>query len=133
MGLLSWKCAARHLSLSESSLRRLVRQGKRDLGFVISAATSPGDTCGEPGHTGKNTRPVNVIRRRSGVGDFRPHDLRRTVGQRIADEFGLGRMHLALGHARGRLAETYAPAPTSKLAREALDWWAGEVQKLLAA
>jgi predicted site-specific integrase-resolvase len=28
MGLLSWKCAARHLSLSESSLRRLVRQGK---------------------------------------------------------------------------------------------------------
>jgi integrase len=119
------------LSTPVASLLRVL--GSRDLGFVFSAATGPCDTCSEPGHTGKNTRPVDVVRQRSGVADFRLHDLRRTVGQRIADEFDVGRMHLALGHSRGRLADTYAPAPTSKLAREALDWWAGEVQKLLAA
>ncbi len=65
------------------------------------------------------------------MGDFRLQDLRPTVGQRIADEFGTGRMHLALGHARGKLADTYAPAPALKLAREALDWWGEELAAIL--
>ncbi len=46
----------------------------------------------------------------------------RTVGLRIADEYGLGRMHLALGHSRGGLAETYGPVSALKLAREAIEW-----------
>jgi hypothetical protein len=54
------------------------------------------------------------------------------MGQRIADEFGLGRKHLALGHSRGRLAETYAPAPALKLAREALEWWGQKLGTILA-
>ena len=53
------------------------------------------------------------------------------MGQRIADEFGLGRMRLVLGHSRGRLAETYAPAPGVKLVREALDWWGEELSAIL--
>ena len=117
------------LSVSAASLLR--ESGSRDIGFVFSAATRPCETCGESGHVGKNTRPVDVVRRRSGVKDFRLHDLRRTVGQRIADEFGLGRMHLVLGHSRGRLAETYAPAPGVKLVREALDWWGEELSAIL--
>jgi integrase len=123
--------APRVVPLSPPVASLLRELGSKDLGFVFSAATGPCDTCGEPGHTGKNTRPIGVVRKRSGVEDFRLHDLRRTTGQRITDEFGLGRMHLVLGHARGRLAETYAPVPTLKLAREALEWWGEELERIL--
>ena len=119
------------LPLSAPAASLLRESGSKDLGFVFSAATRPCDTCGESGHVGKNTRPVGVVRRRSGVKDFRLHDLRRTVGQGIADEFGVGRMHLVLGHSRGRLAETYAPAPGVRLVREALDWWGEELATIL--
>ena len=37
VGLLSWKAAARYLSLSESSLRRLVRAGEIPPPIVITA------------------------------------------------------------------------------------------------
>jgi len=78
-------------------------------------------------------RGIAVVRERSGVKDFRLHDVRRTVSQRIAEEFGEGMSHSILGHARQRLGRTYIPNRPLKEQREGLEWWSGEVSRVLAA
>jgi hypothetical protein len=57
------------------------------------------------------SRGIATVRKRSGVTDFRLHDVRRTVSQRIADEFGEGMSHSILGHARQRPDLHPKPAP----------------------
>ena len=78
-------------------------------------------------------RGIAVVRVRSGVKDFRLHDVRRTVSQRIAEEFGEGVSHSILGHARQRLGRTYVPNRPLKEQREGLEWWSGELSRVLAA
>ncbi len=78
-------------------------------------------------------RGIAIARERSGVEDFRLHDVRRTVSQRIADEFGEGMSHSILGHARQRLGRTYIPNRPLKEQREGLEWWSGELSRVLAA
>lgn len=124
---------ARKVPLSAPAVAVLDALGRRDLGWAFPALTRPCDTCGEPGHAAKGTWAVGKMREASGVADFRVHDIRRTVGQRVSDEFGTERMHLVLGHTRDDLAQRYAPAPALKLAREALAWWGEELAKVEAA
>ncbi len=78
-------------------------------------------------------RGIAAVRERSGVKDFRLHDVRRTVSQRIADEFGEGMSHSILGHARQRLGRTYIPNRPLKEQREGLEWWSGELGRVLTA
>jgi integrase len=62
-------------------------------------------------------RGIAAVRERSGVKEFRLHDVRRTVSQRVAEEFGEGMSHSILGHAQQR---------------EGLDWWSTELGRVLA-
>lgn len=78
-------------------------------------------------------RDIPDLRKRSGVADFRLHDVRRTVSQRIAEEFGEGISHRILGHARQRLGRTYIPNRPLKEQREGLDWWSTELKRLREA
>jgi len=65
--------------------------------------------------------------------DFRLHDVRRTVSQRIAEEFGEGMSHSILGHARQRLGRIYIPNRPLKEQRDGLQWWSAELGRLLSA
>ncbi len=78
-------------------------------------------------------RGIAAVRTRSGVKDFRLHDVRRTVSQRIAEEFGEGMSHSILGHARQRLGRTYIPNRPLKGQREGREWWSGELGRVLTA
>ena len=77
------------------------------------------------------SREIATIRKRSGVADFRLHDIRRTVSQRIAEEFGEGMSHSILGHARQRLGRIYIPNRPVKEQRDGLEWWSAELGRLL--
>jgi integrase len=79
------------------------------------------------------SRGIATVRKRSGVADFRLHDVRRTVSQRIAEEFGEGMSHSILGHARQRLGRIYIPNRPLKEQRDGLEWWSAELGRLLAA
>lgn len=72
------------------------------------------------------TRPTKVY----GEMGLRPHDLRRSVGDRIKAEFGEGMMHAVLGHTDAALTRTYGPSPRLEAQREALEWWAGELRRI---
>jgi integrase len=72
------------------------------------------------------TRPTKVY---SAMG-LRPHDLRRSLGDRIKAEFGEARMHAVLGHTDAALTRTYGPSPRLEAQREALEWWAGELGRI---
>ena len=78
-------------------------------------------------------RAIPALRKRSGVVAFRLHDVRRTVSQRITEEFGEGMSHSILGHARQRLGRTYIPNRPLKEQRDGLDWWSAELGRLLAS
>jgi hypothetical protein len=69
----------------------------------------------------------------AGVLDFRLHDVRRTVSQRIAEEFGEGMSQSILGHARQRLGRIYIPNRPLKEQRDGLEWWTAELGRLLEA
>ena len=79
------------------------------------------------------SRGIAAVRKRSGVVDFRLHDIRRTVSQRIAEEFGEGMSHSILGHARQRLGRIYIPNRPLKEQRDGLQWWSAELGRLLSA
>jgi hypothetical protein len=85
------------------------------------------------GYMGNPSRGIATVRKRSGVADFRLHDVRRTVSQRIAEEFGEGISHSILGHARQRLGRIYIPNRPLKEQREGLEWWSAELGRLLEA
>ncbi len=78
-------------------------------------------------------RAIPALRAQSDVVDFRLHDVRRTVSQRIAEEFGEGMSHSILGHARQRLGRTYIPNRPLKEQRDGLEWWSAELSRLLVA
>lgn len=61
---------------------------------------------------------------------LRPHDLRRTVGDRIRAEFGEATMHGVLGHQDATLTRTYGPSPRLEAQRDALEWWATQLRKI---
>jgi integrase len=85
------------------------------------------------GHIRHPHRAIPALRAQSSVLDFRLHDVRRTVSQRIAEEFGEGMNHSILGHARQRLGRTYIPNRPLKEQREGLEWWSAELSRLLSA
>lgn len=81
------------------------------------------------------TRPQKAIAAASkALGfDLRLHDLRRTVGDRLRQEYGEATMHAALGHADARLTATYGPSPRLRSLADALEWWSGEVARIRGA
>lgn len=64
---------------------------------------------------------------------LRPHDLRRTVGDRIKAEFGEAIMHAVLGHQLALLTRTYGPTPRLRAVADALEWWSGELARIASA
>lgn len=64
---------------------------------------------------------------------LRLHDVRRTVGDRLKLEHGEAVMHAALGHSEAMLTRTYGPTPRLKVLADAMEWWAGEIVRILGA
>jgi integrase len=95
---------------------------------LLSPYVFPAPSAGYMRHP---ARGIAAARVRSSVKDFRLHDVRRTVSQRIAEEFGEGMSHSILGHARQRLGRTYVPNRPLKEQREGLEWWSGELERVL--
>jgi integrase len=114
--------------LSKGALQILVgrRRGKT---VQLSPYVFPAPSGGHMRHP---HRGIAFVRKNSGVKDVRLHDVRRTVSQRVAEEFGEGASHSILGHARQKLGRTYIPNRPLKEQREALDWWSAELARLLS-
>lgn len=66
-------------------------------------------------------------------GALRLHDVRRTVGDSIKLQHGEAVMHGALGHTDAMLTRTYGPTPRLHVLAEAMEWWAGELRRILGA
>jgi len=115
--------------LSVGALEILRRRRGRKVA-PLSAYVFPASSGGYMRHP---SRGIATVRKRSGVVDFRLHDVRRTVSQRIAEEFGEGMSHSILGHARQRLGRIYIPNRPLKEQRDGLQWWSAELGRLLAA
>jgi integrase len=115
--------------LSAGALQVLgLRRGRKVA--PLSAYVFPASSGGYMRHP---SRGIAAVRKRSGVVDFRLHDVRRTVSQRIAEEFGEGMSHSVLGHSRQRLGRTYIPNRPLKEQRDGLQWWSAELSRLLSA
>lgn len=115
--------------LSVGALAILHRRRERKVA-PLSTYVFPASSGGSMRHP---SRGIATVRKRSGVADFRLHDVRRTVSQRIAEEFGEGVSHSVLGHARQRLGRIYIPNRPLKEQRDGLQWWNAELGRLLAA
>jgi integrase len=81
----------------------------------------------------KPNKHVVLVRTRSGVADFRLHDLRRTVRTRIA-QLGVA-PHVAervLGHVPAGIERTYNVHDFVPEMRAALNGWAEELRRIVA-
>jgi integrase len=68
--------------------------------------------------------------------DVRVHDIRRTVADALFNRIGTPPWivdHVVLGHARPKLLRTYMPTLPLKEAREALQRWGEELDRILGA
>lgn len=66
--------------------------------------------------------------------DFRLHDLRRTVADRMLNDLGLSAYVVdvgVLGHAKPKMLGTYAPSVPLKELRDAMETWAAELSRIL--
>ena len=67
--------------------------------------------------------------------DVTIHDIRRTVADSLLNRIGAQPWvvdHVVLGHARPKLLSTYMPTLPLKEAREALQKWGEEIERILA-
>ena len=66
--------------------------------------------------------------------DVRIHDIRRTVADALLNRIGAPPWivdHVVLGHARPKLLRTYMPTLPLKEAREMLQQWGEELERIL--
>jgi len=66
--------------------------------------------------------------------DFRLHDIRRTVADRMLHDLGLSAYVVdvgVLGHAKPKMLGVYAPSVPLKELREAMETWSGELSRIL--
>lgn len=81
------------------------------------------------GHT-RMMRAMTAVSGEGGVVPWTPHDLRRTVATRIAEQLGVGGEQLikrVLGHADGGVTAIYNRYGYVKEMREVLERWAAEL------
>jgi integrase len=78
--------------------------------------------------------PASRIRARSGVSDFRPHDIRRTVRTNLA-EMGVGKevAEAILNHVQDKMSETYNRHRYQSQMGEALQRWADRLDQIVRA
>src|SRR5436309_2682924 len=76
--------------------------------------------------------PASRIRARSGVADFRPHDIRRTVRTNLA-EMGVGRevAEAILNHVQDKMSETYNRHRYQSQMGDALQRWADRLDQIV--
>jgi len=117
--------AQHRVPLSAGALAVLDELRGRSDRFLFPAPT-------KTGHLEREQKDQGHVRRVSGVGDFKLHDLRRTVRQRQTDA---GVDHFTaesiLGHLPSKLIRTYSPQwePIPQM-RVALEAWSREVQRI---
>ncbi len=76
--------------------------------------------------------PASRIRARSGVADFRPHDIRRTVRTNLA-EMGVGKevAEAILKHVQDKMSETYNRHRYQSQMGDALQRWADRLDQIV--
>lgn len=89
---------------------------------------------GKTGHAGRLQKDVYGIRKRSGVDDFTPHDLRRTLSTWLSSRAGGATPYevrrALLGHVVGGIEGTYDLHEYEQEKREALERWANHVSRV---
>ena len=116
-----------HLVWLSTGARRVLAGLKREGSFLFSAPT-------REGFMDPPQKAVETVRGRSGVRDFRLHDLRRTVRTRLP---GLGVSpdvaERVLGHALPGMRKVYDQYDYLPQTRRALEAWSAELDRILAA
>ncbi len=107
----------------------MLERRKGESRFVFAAS-------GESGRAWRAQRTIYRIRERSGVEDFRPHDLRRTLNTWLASRAGGAEPQpvrdAILGHRPPRLEGTYNVHDYAEEKRAALERWAAHVERVAA-
>ena len=110
----------------------LLERLKREAGqspWVFSVRKRKGDTV--DGHAWRQQRTIESICLKSGVSDFRPHDLRRTLTSWLAaNRVDKDIRDAVLGHKPPRLEATYNVHDYAEEKRSALERWAAHVERL---
>jgi integrase len=110
----------------------LVRRRRLDgeSAFVFGVRTRDGGD----GRAWRSQDAIYEIRQRSGIADFRPHDLRRTLSTWLASRAGGAEPQpvrdAILGHRPPRLEGTYNVHSYEAEKRAALERWAAHVERL---
>src|SRR5262249_41771985 len=116
-----------HLVALSAGARRVLARLGRDGPFLFSAPT-------REGFMDPPQKAIEALRERSGVPDFRLHDLRRTVRTRLP---GLGVSpdvaERVLGHALPGMRKVYDQYDYLPQTRKALEAWSKHLDGILAA
>jgi hypothetical protein len=105
-----------HVEPLSAGTRAILKARRDRKGAPLSPYVFPAPSGGHLRHP---VRGIATVRERSGVLDLRLDEVRRTVSQRIADEFGEGMSRSIFGHAGQRLGLTYIPSRPLKEQRDA--------------
>jgi integrase len=117
---------AHRVPLSSGALAVLADLRGTDARFLFPAPT-------KTGFMDAPQKAMALIRRKSGIDDFRIHDVRRTVRQRLADMDVSAHVGEAiLGHLPPKIVRTYTPQwePVREMAA-ALEAWSAELHRIL--
>ncbi len=144
---------ARKVALSATALEILAVQRQHNMARGLGPA--PFVFCGPSGDRLHRSAPKPVIYtlkglRESGVRpsrhklaksrpvlipeDFRLHDVRRSVADRMVNDLGLNAYVIdvgMLGHAKPKMLGIYAPSVPLKELRAAMETWSGELSRIL--
>jgi len=144
---------ARRIALSAATLQVLAAQRETNMARGLGAARHV--FTGPHGERLNRAAPKPVIYRLKGLrdngtrpsahklakprpalipSDFRLHDVRRTVSDRMVNDLGLSAYVVdvgVLGHAKPKLLGTYAPGVPLKELRDVMETWAADLARIL--
>jgi hypothetical protein len=127
--------------LAEGALAVLGRIRKANLAagygkseWLFPAVTTSCEVCGKAGHVDKDQKAAKRIKDAAGVeGRGLLHRLRDTIKTRMSEHGIEGRVSEAiLAHVPPGIVGTYDHAELLPQRRDALQWWSGELARILA-
>jgi hypothetical protein len=107
--------------------------GYRDSAWVFPAATTSCEVCGLDGHVDKANKASALVKKGAGITDRGLlHRLRDTIKTRMSEHNIPERVsEHVLGHVVPGIAGVYDHADMLPQRREALQWWDGELDRIL--
>jgi len=126
------------LSSAALALQARIREENLAAGYgnspwLFPGATASCEVCDRPGHADKDQKAANRIKAAAGVeGRGLLHRLRDTIKTRMSEHGIDGRVSEAiLAHVPAGVVGTYDHAELLPQRRQALEWWGGELARIL--